>query len=249
VTHVYIWDVLSATLLARLPGYSYAFVSLSFFPDGRRFISGLYHGMLRIWDSETQMATSSLEVRRSPVSTVAFFADGRRLLSVGTFDVCIWDTSTGALLVVRPDQVTFATISPSGDHILSVTGGSGSIWSSVDGHLLGSFAVESETTQDHSDSANHNDNRLHGKYNLPEITHTAFSLDGSKIATFVAFSEQDVYPKMTTYEMRLWHGTSGAMLARTKMSFAIDQTGLTFFPEADAVFFPFSVRVKVGLGY
>jgi len=82
--------------LEMSPNYVYS-------PDGRFVVSGLWDGVIRIWDVQTEALVTSL-VRHeltpddNEILNLIYSADGQRLMSVSRKHLMIWDIATSTAL-------------------------------------------------------------------------------------------------------------------------------------------------------
>ncbi len=102
---------------------------LAFSPDGSLLASGGSDSAVRLWDSETGEATTTLSGQCHEVSSVAFTPDGKGLVS-GHADgiVAVWDAKGAALkrtICGLMPPVSAVAVSPDGRTIAS---GGGRVW-------------------------------------------------------------------------------------------------------------------------
>jgi len=162
-----VWDMESRTPLTTLPvDFRVQCVAMS--PDGKRIVSGGWGGggSIRVWDAETGEQLKTIQGHEpNNVFSVAFSADGTRLVSSGTDNmVRVWDSVSGIELMTlrgHAKWVASAQFSPDGKRIVS--GGDDrtiKVWDAVTG-------AETRTLRGHSD----------------QIKSVAFSPDGKRIVS------------------------------------------------------------------
>jgi WD40 repeat protein len=97
--------------------------AITFSADGKTLAAGLSDGQVKLWDLATRQEVSTLKGHVSHVSRLAFFPDGKRLLSGGGGDntVKIWNVVTGQELISfkHNNQITAVAVSPDGRIIAS----------------------------------------------------------------------------------------------------------------------------------
>lgn len=78
-----IWDVQSSKEIAKLEvgGEARALTTATFFPEGRRALTGHENGDVRLWDLATQKSVTTYRQHKHLVCSVAFAPDGRYALS------------------------------------------------------------------------------------------------------------------------------------------------------------------------
>jgi len=72
--------------------------AVAFSPCGERFASGCGNGAVILWDAQTGEAEQRMAAGPGWVRSLSFTADGARLASGSQASICVWDTTTGALL-------------------------------------------------------------------------------------------------------------------------------------------------------
>ncbi len=105
---------------------------LALHPDGRRLASGATDGTVKIWDVVTANELLTFQAHRRAVSSLAFSADGTRLVTGeghpdGSFpgqpgEVKLWDADSGQLeltLLGHTESVTSVTFSPDDRRVVS----------------------------------------------------------------------------------------------------------------------------------
>jgi WD40 repeat protein len=107
---------------------------VAFSPDGKTILTGCgspetAQGEARVWDAATGRLVCKLLQAPAPVRTVAFNKSGRRLLTLSSFQACLWDLPPpgggAGQPVLLPHQVFDAVFSRDGNHVL--TGGADGI--------------------------------------------------------------------------------------------------------------------------
>ncbi len=104
-------------------GHSPRIIALS--PDGRVAVTSSYGGdMLKWWDRRTGLLIRTVETEHGFVSSLAFAADGGRLVTAGMDGfIRVWDAGSGAKLYesrqITDGSVECAAFSPRGDLIAS----------------------------------------------------------------------------------------------------------------------------------
>jgi WD40 repeat protein len=96
-TVIRIWDAVSGSPLAALPGNEYRVESLGFTPNGDRVLSAHRLGpVVRVWDAFGEPGRRTLIGHRSMIYSVCFSA-GDKFLASGSLDgtVRLWDTQSG----------------------------------------------------------------------------------------------------------------------------------------------------------
>jgi WD40 repeat protein len=89
-----IWDTATGNVLRTLYGHAQAVLAAVISPDDRLLASGGEDMSVRVWD----VATGEARVfgqHNSPVKEVAFSGDGRQLVSLGSYEVKVWDVASG----------------------------------------------------------------------------------------------------------------------------------------------------------
>ncbi|KAL5503814.1 hypothetical protein ACEPAH_7885 [Sanghuangporus vaninii] len=184
-SRVWIWNVDSGELVKELSHVTYVY-SVGFSPDGKYVALGGYaeisiwdvdsgqpiwsslDNTVRIWDvnGSTEIASREFEAHTNMVTSVAFSADGKRIVS-GSWDytIHIWDADTGKHLVGpfkgHTHWVLSVSFSPDSKHVLSSSEDETiRIWNAETGELLaGPFEAHLEaagcTGTDHDGAERH----------------------------------------------------------------------------------------------
>jgi WD40 repeat protein len=104
---VWLWDVPTARLLARLSGFTPGITSIAFSPDGRTIASGSVDHTLILWDVATRRRRATVVDDDGAAVKVAFSGDGRVLAGIvdglgGNGTPHLWDAITGSRLATFP---------------------------------------------------------------------------------------------------------------------------------------------------
>jgi WD40 repeat protein len=123
---ILVWELETGCLIRRLCGHVHYAWAVSFFPDGRRAISGSFDGSVRIWDVTTGKEMTRLLEGGGIIRSVAVSPDGRFVSSGGDNGVHVWDLEIGEeirrLCPAHNSGIVFSVaFSPSGRYL--VTGG------------------------------------------------------------------------------------------------------------------------------
>lgn len=101
-----VWDAESGRRIATFDGPVSASDAV-FSPDGRRVATGHYDGTVRIWDASDGRRLLTLDGDQGYIETVAFDADGTKLVSVDwTGLVRVWALDLDDLLAIASDRLT-----------------------------------------------------------------------------------------------------------------------------------------------
>lgn len=135
-----LWTTANGALVRSFGDHENRISSVAFSPDGRHIASGSWQSSksieklirgspddgpvpVKLWDTATGALARTFEGHSRGVSSVAFSADGARVLSGGSEGIVkLWDTGTGALVRTfegRSGPVSSIAISPDGLGILS----------------------------------------------------------------------------------------------------------------------------------
>jgi hypothetical protein len=101
---------------------------VAFSPDGKRLVSGSegvgFSGQLKVWDSQTELVSRSLEGHMAEIRRVAFSSDSRRIVTRDASDrAIVWDASSGERLPgEKPFQGVDGPRSPDGSRLALVEG-------------------------------------------------------------------------------------------------------------------------------
>ena len=88
---IWVFDVHSTRVVAKLAGHRRPIPSMVFSPDGSRLASGSLDQTVRIWDGHDYAPLLELVGQNGDIYNVTFLPDGSRLYSAG-YGVRIWDT-------------------------------------------------------------------------------------------------------------------------------------------------------------
>ncbi|XP_053611900.1 U4/U6 small nuclear ribonucleoprotein Prp4 [Plodia interpunctella] len=93
---VHLWNFVSSSPLASLPGHSARVARVEFHPAGRHLATAVYDHSWRLWDLHTHTEVLHQEGHAKPVYSVAFQGDGS-LAATGGLDAFgrVWDIRTG----------------------------------------------------------------------------------------------------------------------------------------------------------
>lgn len=92
-----LWDLTTGHILRRLE-VGYGTESLAFSPDEKTLITASKPEGIKIWDMTVVVNDTSGRPHRSPVHSVAFSADGERVVSMSDDVLKIWEFSSGRCL-------------------------------------------------------------------------------------------------------------------------------------------------------
>ena len=183
VGDIKIWDANTGQCLQTLEGHIEPVSSVSYSPDGSKFIGGSDDKTIKIWDANTGQGLKALRGHSSFVSSVAFSPDGIKIIS-GSHDktVKIWDANTGECLkTLEGHSHTVKSVSYSTDGTKIISGSKDKtvkIWDANTGQCL-------KTLEGHSDW----------------VRSVAYSPDGTKI---ISGSEDDT--------VKIWDANTGECL-------------------------------------
>jgi WD40 repeat protein len=110
--------------------------SVAYSPDGRLLAAGTWDGTLLLWDAATGKLPRDLRGHKGPIETVAFSADGKRLVSAANGDpgVFLWETATGRLLRRFGDEPFLRpAFSPDGKYVAAIRRGTFHVWDAATG--------------------------------------------------------------------------------------------------------------------
>lgn len=94
-----LWPTAGMRTARRLTGFEgQSIVGLEFTPDGKRVLALSAFGDIRIWDVQSGALAISFGADPRWVSRLAFSANGRRLLTVGSEGYKVWSAPRGILL-------------------------------------------------------------------------------------------------------------------------------------------------------
>jgi WD40 repeat protein len=123
---VYLWDVPSYRLSARLGGHTGEVFSVAFSADGRRLVSASADRTVRVWDVETGQCRAVMSGHTSDAFTAVFHPDGTRIASAGRDRmIWLWDAATGEEVARLPGHTNYVyslTFSPDGKSLASGSG-------------------------------------------------------------------------------------------------------------------------------
>jgi WD40 repeat protein len=98
-------------------------------PDGKKFATSGYDGVVRVWDAATGEFERALLGHEGRVAGIAWSPDGKYLAAAGHYTVRVWDDATGLpVRVLKGKQgVSLVAWSPDGTRLLTGGGGSGQL--------------------------------------------------------------------------------------------------------------------------
>ena len=145
-----VWDAATGRELLTLKGLSHWVLSAAFSPDGKRIVTGggefgsqgvPVQTEAKVWDAATGRQLFAISGHQSPVWSVAFSPDGKRIVS-GSRDgmVRVSDAATGQeVLTLKCDsELASVAFSPDGKRIVS-GGGPVKVWDATTGQELLTF--------------------------------------------------------------------------------------------------------------
>jgi len=158
-----VWDIPTGVEVNEFLGHVGPVGSVAFNSEGTRLASWSRDRTVKIWDATQAGGAMPPRGLRKLKSFVAFSPDGRRIATVGDFQVWILDAETGHRVLTlqgHTDVVTSAQFSPDGTRIISGSHDRLAIvWNAVSGEIVTELAGNSD-----------------------RIDHVAYSSDGRLIA-------------------------------------------------------------------
>ena len=139
---VQVWDAQSGTAVGAVVKLAERANRAVFSPDGKRVAAGDSRGNVRIFDAATGATIRDLpHGRASEINSVAFSADGKRLITAGgDFLAHVWDVESGQELgakIRHASSISTAEFSLDGKRILtSSSDRTARIWDAVSGTPL-----------------------------------------------------------------------------------------------------------------
>ena len=120
---VWLWDVRTETVRARLKGHKGHVWSIAFTPDGKTLASCAADGMVTLWDAATGKEKATLLGHQGPVRRVTVAPDGKTL-ATGGFDgsITLWGLDPFEVkrtFPAHPNGVNALTFSPDGKTLAS----------------------------------------------------------------------------------------------------------------------------------
>jgi WD40 repeat protein len=97
-------------------------ISAAFSPDGRRILTRVGENPAKLWDAASLAVVAALDAPDGLAQSMMFDATGSRIITVAVKSAWLWDGITGAALGRLDGDVTSASFSPDGQHILSLSG-------------------------------------------------------------------------------------------------------------------------------
>jgi WD40 repeat protein/tRNA A-37 threonylcarbamoyl transferase component Bud32 len=114
-SRVLVRDAESGEALLDLPTSGWAWTA-TYSPDGQRIVATCVDGWLRVWDAETGAPVSEARPNEGELSSAAFTADGKTLVTGGGNEVHLWDVATWRLRTTyRLPVVYIQGVAPSPD--------------------------------------------------------------------------------------------------------------------------------------
>jgi WD40 repeat protein/serine/threonine protein kinase len=145
-----VWDAATGQEILTLNGNNCWVLSAAFSPDGKRIVTGGgefgYEGIkptseAKVWDAATGRQLFGISGHQSPVWSVAFSPDGKRILSGSRGGrVSVSDAATGQELLVLKceDELASVAFSPDGKRI-AAGGATVKVWDAATGQELLTF--------------------------------------------------------------------------------------------------------------
>lgn len=195
---VRISSVSSGSTIRTLRGHSGTVNDAIFAPQGATVASGgRQDGTVRIWNARSGRCLQTLRPGSAGVESVAFSADGRSLVTglstsgADTAVATIWSVASGGLIgtlriprsAATERNLSTASFSPDGTHVLTVTDDAARIWQSTGGRLL---------------------HALHSP-EYDSISDAAFSRDGRTVVTVTLFGSVQLWDATTGRTARILH--------------------------------------------
>ena len=125
--YYYIYDIDAETFEEKrfFKGHIHGVNSISFSPDGKRFVSGSIDNTLILWDYETGESIFAMKGHSGSVYCVTYSEDGKFIVSASSDKtIRIWNADTGDCVYViegHTDGVSFVSFMPDGEHLVSAS--------------------------------------------------------------------------------------------------------------------------------
>jgi WD40 repeat protein len=114
-----LWDPRRSRGARQLASEEVAISALAFSPDGRTLASGGAGARVTLWEVATGRVARTM-IEEPPVPVLAFAPDGRALATAGERSVTLWNTTTGAPLLIWPTpRVRALAFSPDGAALMA----------------------------------------------------------------------------------------------------------------------------------
>jgi WD40 repeat protein/DNA-binding SARP family transcriptional activator len=213
-----VWDAATGLELLTLTGHGENVLDVAFSPDGRRLATASMDSTARVWDTASGEALLTLGGHTWWVFGVAFSPDGRYLATASYDNTAkVWDAQTGEDLLTltgHASPVADVVFGPDGARLATAsTDSTARVWAlsnvlSSGGEAQGSAAGPIQAELLHTLSGHTN-----------ELTHVAFSPDGSHLATSSADRKAIVWDLASGKEALRLVGHAGWV---TKVAFSPD---------------------------
>ncbi|MFH1001020.1 MAG: caspase family protein, partial [Bacteroidota bacterium] len=111
-------DVETGKVIQTFNGLKREASSLCFSPDGQRFASGSYDGLVTLWDIATGSIIQTFSGHTHPPKSLAFSPDGKKIVSRAYDGIKVWNADNGAMLKSKYMQEGEVNFSPDGKTIV-----------------------------------------------------------------------------------------------------------------------------------
>lgn len=148
-----VWDWTTAKTIRRFPLDAPGLVAAAFSATGHRLLgatgqadpasSGYAARELHVWDVDTGAKLKTIPGGNAEIVSIGISADGRRCLTGMKKGAAMWDLETGRVLQRFPSGSRVESVSflPGGNHILSASADSVTVWDSASGAHLQPHSV------------------------------------------------------------------------------------------------------------
>jgi WD40 repeat protein len=99
---IQLWDLTTSKMRATLKGHTRPIMAVAFAPDDQTLVTGSSDTTAKIWDVANGQLLSNLN-HEGHVFALAFFPDGKRVITGGSKIVKLWDVANGQLRNRLPD--------------------------------------------------------------------------------------------------------------------------------------------------